>query len=278
LTWLSILAYTHRPLFRSIQPRGPNNQHFGYLQYAPISQRYRTSHFGTRVKSSLSCRSLMASQSDLTKSIRASVARMEEVGTHLNDLEMPADYDTPPKDPSEKAARFLADQESKMRNIATLEKVRGILVEGGNATAGDETLRTLQDALEGLADTFKSLSLGVNSFQGITNSLLRRLNSLVRSDAPEDENKRYRSRLQADIDLTMQFLKLCKLMNEIQPLKIYKIGEVMADGGSDQEVVTMTTEDHLDIMKEGNSAQSVGSGTTNPDGDGDLIVVNSVDL
>jgi hypothetical protein len=36
---------------------------------------------------------------------------------------------------------------------------------------------------------------------------------------------------------------------EVQPLKIYIVGDVIAGGGSDQ-VVTTTAEDHLDIKKE----------------------------
>ena len=124
-----------------------------------------------------------------------------------------------------------------------------------DATTGDKTLPTLQYELERLTNS--SLLLDENGFPGITGPLLGRLASLVRSDAPADDPRR--SQLQADIDISRQFLDLCKQVKEVLPPK---------DHGSDQDMV----------KKEDSSVQLVGPGTMTPDGDGDLVVVTSVDV
>ena len=70
-----------------------------------------------------------------------------------------------------------------------------------------------------------------------------------------------RLRLQSDINTSKQCLDICKVASEVSQQKVYKIGEVIADGDSDQVVVT-TLADLFDIKKalsKGNSAQLVGS-------------------
>ena len=89
--------------------------------------------------------------------------------------------------------------------------------------------------------------------------LQRRLESLLQNEGPESEKER--ARLQLDINTSKQCLDICKLADEASRQKIYRIGEVIADGDSDQVVVT-TVADLFDIKKAistGKSAQLVGS-------------------
>jgi hypothetical protein len=85
--------------------------------------------------------------------------------------------------------------------------------------------------------------------------------SLLRSHNPDKTNERLQ--LEADINTAKQCLDVCKLAGEASHEKIYRIGEVIADGNSDQVVVT-TLADLFDIKKahsKDKSAQLVGSMT-----------------
>ena len=65
------------------------------------------------------------------------------------------------------------------------------------------------------------------------------------------------------IDISNQCLEVCKTASEVTRQKIYRVGEAIADGDSDQVVVT-TLADLFDVKKalsKGNSAQLVGSMT-----------------
>ncbi|KAA8646129.1 uncharacterized protein ATNIH1004_007555 [Aspergillus tanneri] len=84
-----------------------------------------------------------------------------------------------------------------------------------------------------------------DSFAQIISRLGKRLESLEDTNTPK------------------QCLEVCKVASEVSRQKIYRIGEVTADGDSDQVVVT-TLADLFDIKKalsKGNSAQLVGSMT-----------------
>jgi hypothetical protein len=109
--------------------------------------------------------------------------------------------------------------------------------------------------------TRQALNENRDNFSAIINQLRSRLESLVLKNDPGDEKER--SRLQEDINTSKQCLEVCKAAREVSSQKIYRIGEVVADGDSDQVVVT-TLADLFDIKKavsKGNSAQLVGSMT-----------------
>lgn len=71
------------------------------------------------------------------------------------------------------------------------------------------------------------------------------------------------SRLINDINASKQCPEICKVASEVSNRKEYRVGEVVADGESDQVVVN-TLADFFDVKKAlslGNSAQLVGSMT-----------------
>lgn len=89
--------------------------------------------------------------------------------------------------------------------------------------------------------------------------LQERLANLVVNGDPGESNER--QRLQEDLNISKQCLEVCQMGNEVSSQKIFRIGEVVADGDSDQVVVT-TLADLFDVKKAlstGNSAQLVGS-------------------
>lgn len=109
--------------------------------------------------------------------------------------------------------------------------------------------------------TCQALDENRDSFSFIISQLRSRLETLIMNNDPSDEKER--ARLQEDINSSKQCLEVCKVANEVSSQKIYRIGEVIADGESDQVVVT-TLADLFDIKRavsQGNSAQLVGSMT-----------------
>lgn len=109
--------------------------------------------------------------------------------------------------------------------------------------------------------TRRALDENRDSFAETIGYLRKRLESLVKDEGPGNEMERLR--LQSDINTSKQCLDICKVASEISRQKVYRIGEVIADGDSDQVVVT-TLADLFDIKKalsRGTSAQLVGSMT-----------------
>lgn len=92
----------------------------------------------------------------------------------------------------------------------------------------------LQEAFETQLLTRQALSDNHASLVKLITELRSRLETVVRDgDVPE------RSRLEADISTSKQCLEVCKLASsEVTSQKIHIIGEVVADGDSDQVVVT----------------------------------------
>jgi hypothetical protein len=122
-----------------------------------------------------------------------------------------------------------------------------------------QILQEPQNVFEAPLLTSQTLDENRDSFAKIIAQLRSRLESLVSKNDPGDGKER--SRLMEDIDASKQCLQLCDLANEVSSRKIYKIGEVVADGDSDQVVVT-TLADLFDVKKalsRGKSAQLVGS-------------------
>jgi ElaB/YqjD/DUF883 family membrane-anchored ribosome-binding protein len=119
----------------------------------------------------------------------------------------------------------------------------------------------VEEAFEAQWRTRQALDENRDNFTETIGHLQKRLESLIQNDDPEKDNER--SRLQADINISMQCLDVCKVASEISRQKIYRIGEVIADGDSDQVVVT-TLADLFDVRKalsKDNSAQLIGSMT-----------------
>ncbi|KAF2158405.1 hypothetical protein M409DRAFT_71661 [Zasmidium cellare ATCC 36951] len=106
-----------------------------------------------------------------------------------------------------------------------------------------QTRQALNETQDRLAQTSSDLS--------------RRLHALV-SD-PASEHSEERMKLQSDIEISKQCLGVCNAASEVSRQKIYRVGEVIADGGSDQVVAT-TLADLFDVGKavsKNNSAQLV---------------------
>jgi hypothetical protein len=125
-----------------------------------------------------------------------------------------------------------------------------------NATEDD-----MQNCFEAQLLTRRALDVNGNNFAEIIGRLRERLERLVLNEGPRNDSERVR--LQEDINSSKQCLEVCKVASEISRQKIYRIGEAIADGDSDQVVVT-TLADLFDIKKavsKGNSAQLVGSMT-----------------
>lgn len=119
----------------------------------------------------------------------------------------------------------------------------------------------VQASFEAQRQTRQIFDENQNRFAELIDHLQERLRSLV-LDRPSNDPDR--AKLQEDIDISRQCLEVCKTASEISRQKIYRVGEVIADGESDQVVVT-TLADLFDVRKassKGNSAQLVGSMTT----------------
>lgn len=105
----------------------------------------------------------------------------------------------------------------------------------------------------------RTLDENRDSFANIIGQLRNRLESLILENNPEDDKER--SRLLDNINASKQCLEICKMASEVCSQKIYRLGEVIADGDSDQVVVT-TLADLFDVKKaisKDRSAQLIGS-------------------
>ena len=123
-------------------------------------------------------------------------------------------------------------------------------------------LRDGQSAFEGQLQTKQTLDEAQAGFAQTIVSLSKRLGSLVRNDLDSDDDNE-RQRLQSDVEISKQCLTICNMADKMSRQKEFRIGEVIAEGDSDQ-VVTTTLADLFDIGKalsKDHSAQLVGSMT-----------------
>ncbi|KAF7172640.1 hypothetical protein CNMCM5623_004790 [Aspergillus felis] len=151
--------------------------------------------------------------------------------------------------------RICEDARSFIESLTNREP--SLLLEPGQNATEDE----MRDYFEAQLLTRQTLDKNRQSFSEIIGHLQGRLESLVLHG--DSGNDKERLRLQEDINISKQCLEVCKVASEVSRQKIYRIGEVIADGDSDQVVVT-TLADLFDIKKaqsKGNSAQLVGSMT-----------------
>lgn len=151
--------------------------------------------------------------------------------------------------------RVCEDARSYLESLTNRES--SLLQEVRQNAAEDDT----QNSFEAQLLTRQALDENGDSFAGIIGHLRKRLESLVLNMDARDDKERVQ--LQDDINISKQCLEVCKVASDVSRQKIYRIGEVIADGDSDQVVVT-TLADLFDIKKarsQGNSAQLVGSMT-----------------
>ncbi|KAJ6181392.1 hypothetical protein N7485_000034 [Penicillium canescens] len=159
------------------------------------------------------------------------------------------------KEVTKQCLRICEDARSYIESLTHQES--SLLQEAPQNAAED----VVQKCFEAQLLTRQALVTNQESFAEITGHLRKRLESLVLNSDPRDDNER--SRLQDDINISKQCLEICKVASNASCQKIYRIGEVIADGDSDQVVVT-TLADLFDIKKaisRDHSAQLVGSMT-----------------
>ncbi|KAI5364396.1 hypothetical protein J4E82_011489 [Alternaria postmessia] len=138
--------------------------------------------------------------------------------------------------------------------LESLNRKSTVLQDGQNATGTGE-----QQSFEAQVLTRQALDKNRDSFANIIDHLQDRLQSLILKDGPKSDEER--RRLLEDINTSKQCLEVCKIASEASPQKVYKVGEVIADGDSDQ-VVANTLADLFDVKKaisRNNAAQLVGS-------------------
>ncbi|KAK4943411.1 hypothetical protein LTR66_014611 [Elasticomyces elasticus] len=156
---------------------------------------------------------------------------------------------------TQQCIRICEDARSYIASLSNRES--SLLQEGLDSDAKDDG----QGCSEAQLLTRQALDENRDNFEVIIGKLRDRLESLLLRNDPNDETER--SRLLGDINASRQCLEICKMADEVSSRKIYRIGEVIADGDSDQVVVT-TLADLFDIKKalsKDNSAQLVGSMT-----------------
>jgi Fungal N-terminal domain of STAND proteins len=154
------------------------------------------------------------------------------------------------KEVTRQCLRVCEDAKSHIESL--LERESSLLPE--TVTAETKLFDAQLRARQALSDNRDGVIATISHLQ-------RRLDILVRNDGPAKDEER--SQLQADIDVSKQCLDVCQMANELSRQTIFRIGEVIAEGDSDQVVVT-TLADLFDIKKalsRDHSAQLVGSTT-----------------
>ncbi|RFU26134.1 hypothetical protein B7463_g10201, partial [Scytalidium lignicola] len=155
---------------------------------------------------------------------------------------------------TEQCLRICEDAKSFIESLADRES--SVLQDAPPDAAEDDIIGKY---FEAQLLTRKALDENRDSFMEIINHLQGRLSSLVLNGNPKNDKERLR--LQEDINISKQCLEVCKVAGEVSRQKIHRVGEAIADGDSDQVVVT-TLADLFDVKKalsKGNSAQLVGS-------------------
>ncbi|KAL3470045.1 hypothetical protein BJX99DRAFT_240158 [Aspergillus californicus] len=141
--------------------------------------------------------------------------------------------------------------------IESLTKREKILRQDSSQNLADDA--AVQQRFEAQRLTQQALDENQRSFAHVIGHLQKRLEGLmVNGDSGANDE---RLRLQEDLNISRQCLEVCQVATDISSQKIFRVGEVVADGDSDQVVVT-TLADLFDVKKalsKGNSAQLVGS-------------------
>lgn len=156
---------------------------------------------------------------------------------------------------TEQCLHICKDARSHIESLTRREST--LLKEAPQSTAKDD----MRNGFEAQKLTRQALGENSGRLAEIISRLQDRLESLILNGDPGNNNERLR--LKEDISISKQCLDVCKVASEVSHQKVYRIGEVIADGDSDQVVVT-TLADLFDVKKalsKGNSAQLIGSMT-----------------
>lgn len=140
--------------------------------------------------------------------------------------------------------------------IESLNRQSAVLQDGKDAIGTG-----VQPSFEAQLLTRQTLDKNRDNFASIIGRLQDRLQVVMLNNDSRDGEER--KRLLEDIDASKQCLEVCKMASEASSQKIYKVGEVIADGNSDQ-VVANTLADLFDVKKaisKDNSAQLLVSTT-----------------
>jgi hypothetical protein len=196
---------------------------------------------------------------DTAYNLELHLRRIDEKMTQLTtDNTNSSDISIDLKDERKVTKQCLRICEDARSYIESLSNRESSLLQDAPQSAGEDYM---PNSFEAQLLTRQALDENMDSFAKIIGHLRKRLETLVLNEDPENDNERLR--LQADINISKQCLDVCKVASEVSRQKIYRIGEVIADGDSDQVVVT-TLADLFDIKKalsKDNSAQLVGSMT-----------------
>lgn len=155
------------------------------------------------------------------------------------------------KEVTQMCLRICEDAKQFLESLNTKSTV---LQDGKDATRNDE-----QHNFEAQLLTRQALDKNRDNFASIIGRLQDRLQDLIFNHNPNDDNER--RRLLEDINASKQCLEVCKVASEASSQKIYRVGEVVAEGDSDQ-VVANTLADLFDVKKaisKDHSAQLIGS-------------------
>ncbi|OAQ58982.1 hypothetical protein VFPPC_11477 [Pochonia chlamydosporia 170] len=155
---------------------------------------------------------------------------------------------------TQQCLRICEDARTFIENLTNREST---LLHDAPPAASDDG----QSCFEAQLLTRQALDDNRDRLAAISGRLQERLQSLLLDDGPQRDEERLK--LQEDINISKQCLEVCKVAKEVSHQKIYRIGEVVADGDSDQVVVT-TLADLFDVKKalsKGNSVQLIGSMT-----------------
>ena len=159
------------------------------------------------------------------------------------------------KEVTKQCLRICEDARSYLETLQTQEAP---LLEGTSQNVAD----SMRTQFEAQLTTYQVLSEGRDRFSETIGRLQERLDSMGQNGEPERALERLR--LQEDINTQKQCLEVCKqASNQVSYRKVHSFGELVADGDSDQLVVT-TLADLFDVKKAlatNNSAQLVGSMT-----------------
>lgn len=151
--------------------------------------------------------------------------------------------------------RICEDAKSYIESLTNRES--SLLQEMPRNDAGDDT----RNCFEAQLLARQALNENRDSLAEISDRLRERLVSQVLNGGPKSDEERLR--LREDIDISKQCLEICKMASEASRQKTYRVGEVVANGDSDQVVVN-TLADLFDVKKAqstDSSAQLVGSMT-----------------
>lgn len=117
------------------------------------------------------------------------------------------------------------DAQSYLASLSSRES--SLLQDGLNSNAKANE----QGCFEAQLLTRQALDENRDNFEIIIGQLRDHCKFLLLRNDPNDETER--SRLLGDINESRQCLEVCKVAGEVPSRKIYRIGEVIADGDSD---------------------------------------------